>query len=126
MSKDDFYVTEGNVFEDLGLEDSAELTARSDLLSEINQLIRNSGIPQKEIAKILHITPSKVSMLMTGKLSAFSADSLMRYLTLLGCSVEIKVQSRPIVNRPIRRGNMVVRRNRPRKARKKRVSAVKR
>ncbi|HSX11269.1 MAG TPA: helix-turn-helix transcriptional regulator [Chlamydiales bacterium] len=114
MTKKEFHVTDGNVFEDLGLKDFEELTARSDLLSEVNRLILNSKLKQKEIAKILGITPPKVSMLTTGKLSAFSTDTLMKYLTLLGCSIEIKVNSKSSFTRNTRKGRMTVRRNNPR------------
>jgi predicted XRE-type DNA-binding protein len=111
MSKEEFHVTEGNIFEDLGLKDSEGLTARSDLLSEINHLIRSSKLTQKEIAKMLGITPPKVSMLMTGKLSAFSADTLMKYLTLLGSTIEIKVNHKLAVTRHVKKGHMTVRKN---------------
>jgi hypothetical protein len=35
---------------------------------------------------------TKVSMLVSGKLSALSADSLMHYLFLLGCEIEIRIK----------------------------------
>ena len=105
------HITTGNIFEDLGLKDSEELAARSDLLSEVNRLIRSSKLAQKDIAKVLGISPPKVSLLTTGKLSVFSTDTLMKYLTLLGCSIEIKLKSNVSLGRNIRKGHMTVRRN---------------
>ena len=74
--KEELYVTEDNVFADLGLENPEELLARSELLSEVSRLIKISKLSQKAIAKILGISQPKVSMLVSGKLSAFSAETL--------------------------------------------------
>lgn len=93
MSKEfDYEVTEGNIFEALGREPSAELLARAKLLHQVSGLIKRSGLSQREVAKKLQISQSKVSLLVSGKLSAFSADSLMHYLFLLGCEVEIRIK----------------------------------
>ena len=121
MSTEEYHVTEGNIFEDLGLEEIEELTVRSDLLSEMNQLIQGSKLTQKEISKILGITPPKVSMLTNGKLSAFSTDSLMKYLRLLGCSIVIAVKKGSPLTSRVKRGHMTVKKDRckKRKARKK-------
>lgn len=108
--KEEIHVAEGNIFADLGLENSEELLARSELLSEVSRLINTSTLSQKEIAKILGITQPKVSMLVSGKLSAFSADTLLHYLRLLGCNIEISLKSRHRVSKARSRGKMIVRR----------------
>ena len=87
----DYEVTEDNIFNDLGLDQPEELLARAKLLQEVGSLIKASKLSQKKIAKKLGITQPKVSMLVTGKLSAFSTDSLLHYLALLGCNVKIHV-----------------------------------
>jgi predicted XRE-type DNA-binding protein len=87
-----YEVTEGNVFEALGLDQPDELLARSKLLMRVGSLIENSGLSQKEVAKKLGITQPKVSMLVRGRLSAFSTDTLLHYLSILGCEVEIQVK----------------------------------
>lgn len=81
-----------NVFLDLGLENSDELLVRAKLLNKISTLIHDSGLSQKEVAEKLGIAQPKVSMLVGGRLSVFSTDSLLRYLSLLGCSVQISVK----------------------------------
>lgn len=88
----DFEVTEGNIFADLELDQPEELLARSKLLYEAGELVQRSGLSQKEVAKKLGITQPKVSMLISGRLSQFSTDSLLHYLTILGCKVEIRVR----------------------------------
>lgn len=88
----EYEVSSGNVFADLGLAQSEELQARAKLLNDVSTLIKNSGFSQKDTAKKLGITQPKVSMLVNGQLSAFSADTLIHYLFILGCEVEIRVK----------------------------------
>lgn len=82
--KKDFEVTTDNIFADLGLEQSDELMARAKLLHEVGTLIEASGLSQREVAKKLGISQPKVSMLISGRLSAFSTDTLLHYLSILG------------------------------------------
>lgn len=123
MNEEEFEVTKGNIFEDLGLEEVEDLTVRSDLLSEINQIIRSSKLKQKDVAHLLNISPPKVSMLLNGKLSAFSTDTLMKYLCLLGCSVQILVHGRKPFKSGICRGKFSVARH---KAKSRTHSSLKR
>lgn len=90
--KKDFEVTTGNIFADLGLEQSDELMARAKLLLEVGTLIKASGLSQREVAQKLGISQPKVSMLISGRLSAFSTDTLLHYLSILGCDVQIHVR----------------------------------
>lgn len=119
--KEKVFVSIDNIFADLGLKNSEELKARSDLMSEVVQIIRSSGLSQKEIAVILGISAPKVSALMTGKINDFSNDTLVNYLTLLGCNVEIRVLPQRKVSRAIKKGNLLVKRPvvRKRRARSK-------
>lgn len=97
MSKDkdkekDYEVTEGNVFAALEIDRPEEELAKAKLLRQVSALIKNSGLSQKEVARRLGITQPKVSMLVNGRLSQFSTDSLLHYLSILGCEVEIRVK----------------------------------
>ena len=113
------FVTMDNIFADLGLKNAEELKARSDLISEVVAIIRNSGLSQKEIAEILKISAPKVSALMTGKINDFSNDTLVNYLTLLGCNVEIRVLPQRRVSRSAKRGEVKVKRTSVRRRRAK-------
>src|SRR5262249_47226241 len=95
----------------LGLKNAEDLKVRSDLLSHLAEMIKTSELSQKEIAEILGISQSKVSMLVSGKLSAFSADTLLQYLRTLGCNIDIQVQSRIPLVKSVRSGRMTVHRN---------------
>lgn len=88
----DYEISTGNVFADLGLKQPDELLARAKLLYEVGSLIKASKLSQAEIAQKLEISQPKVSMLVSGRLSAFSTDTLLHYLSLLGCNVEIRVR----------------------------------
>lgn len=94
MSKKEveYEVSEDNIFADLGLKQSDELMARAKLLSDVGSLIKASKLSQVEIALKLGISQPKVSMLVSGRLSAFSTDTLLHYLSLLGCNVEIRIR----------------------------------
>ncbi len=104
------HLSTDNIFADLGLKNAEELRARSDLMSEVVTIIRNSGLSQKEIAEILEVSAPKVSALMTGKINDFSNDTLVHYLTLLGCNVEIRVIPQRRISRAIKRGKVHVKR----------------
>jgi len=121
--KDKMIVSTDNIFADLGLSDSEEMQTRSDLMSEVVNIIRKSDLPQKEIAKLLEISAPKVSSLMSGKINDFSNDTLMHYLTLLGCNIEIKVVPKHQVSKSVKRGKMKVKR--PAARRRKTNSASK-
>lgn len=105
----DYEVSSGNVFADLELDQPEELLARSKLLNSVSYLIKNSGLSQKEVAAKLEISQPKVSMLVQGKLSAFSTDTLIHYLAILGCDVQIRVKKPRSRNRILRhRGRIAV------------------
>ncbi len=87
----DYEVDEGNIFAAIGRKDADELVARSELLDEVGNLIEKSGLTQHQAAKKLGIKQSKVSMLINGHLSEFSTDTLLHYLSILGCKVEIRL-----------------------------------
>lgn len=93
MTKEKKYeIDETDAFTALGRKNAKDLLIRSDLLEKVEDLIEKSGISQREVGKKLGITQSKVSALVNGRVSEFSMDSLLNYLAILGCVVEIHVQ----------------------------------
>jgi predicted XRE-type DNA-binding protein len=87
-----------NIFSDLGLLDAEELSAKAKLLKKVCVLIHSTGMTQKQIAERLGISQPKVSNLLSGRLSAFSSDTLLHYLALLGCDVQIKIKPPKFIN----------------------------
>ncbi len=88
----EYEVTAGNILADLGLDLPEELLAKAKLLHEVSGLIKASQLSQKDVAEKLGITQPKVSLLVSGQLSAFSTDTLLHYLSVLGCEVQIRVK----------------------------------
>src|ERR1700676_4835186 len=85
----------GNVFADIGLTNPEERLAKADLGIRIASAIRARRLTQARAARIFKIDPPKVSRLLRGRLSGFSTERLMHFLTLLGRDIEIVVKTAP-------------------------------
>lgn len=85
----------GNVFADLGLPEPEDDRTKADLIHKVADIIRRRELSQSEAAALLGIDQPKVSAIMRGKISGFSADRLLRYLALLGHSVCISISPDP-------------------------------
>jgi len=81
----------GNVFADIGLKDADELLLKAKLVAKVAQLIEKKGLTQAEIARRTGLDQPKVSRLLHGQLSGFSADRLFGILNRLGHSVEVRI-----------------------------------
>jgi predicted XRE-type DNA-binding protein len=88
-------VSSGNVFADLGLENSDELLVKAELARKISNIITKQHITQAKAAELLGIDQPKISALINGKLSGFSTVRLFRFLNALGRDVEIVVKAKP-------------------------------
>ncbi len=81
----------GNVFADLGLPDPEHDLTKANLVHAIGDIIRDRSMSQKDAAELLGVDQAKVSALLRGRISGFSTDRLMRFLTRLGHNVNIVV-----------------------------------
>ena len=81
----------GNVFADLGFEDAEERLLKAELATKIAQLIEKKGWTQAQTAERTALDQPKVSRLLRGQLSGFSADRLFAILNRLGHSVEVRI-----------------------------------
>ncbi|MFZ3139727.1 helix-turn-helix domain-containing protein [Polaromonas sp.] len=84
----------GNVFADLGLPDPDERQLRVQLAIRLNDLLKAEGLTQAAAAKLLGIAQPHVSELKNYKLSRFSSERLLHYITLLNRDVEIFIRPR--------------------------------
>lgn len=84
----------GNVFEDLGLPDAAELDTKVRLAVEINRLIAAQRLTQVTAAARLEVSQPKISALKNYRLEGFSVERLMSFLLALGQDVEIRITPR--------------------------------
>jgi predicted XRE-type DNA-binding protein len=87
-------VTEGsrNVFVDLGLPNPEQDLLKARLTLQIYRILKDSGMTQVQIAKILGVQQPQVSLLMRNRGGNFSIGRLMEFLTALRQDVEITVR----------------------------------
>jgi predicted XRE-type DNA-binding protein len=87
-------VTEGsgNVFAELGLPNPEQELLKARLTLQIYAILKDSGMTQVEIAKILGVQQPQVSLLMRNRAGNFSVGRLMEFLTALRQDVEITVR----------------------------------
>jgi len=88
------HVTEatGNVFADLNLPNPEQELLKAQLTLQIYTILKNSGMTQVQIAKILGVQQPQVSLLMRNRAGNFSVGRLMEFLTALRQDVEITVR----------------------------------
>jgi predicted XRE-type DNA-binding protein len=85
---------EGNVFADLGFEpeEAANLLIRTELMTEIEHVIEQRGLRQKEAALLFGVSQPRISDLVRGKIDTFTIDSLVTMLAHAGIAIELKVR----------------------------------
>lgn len=86
---EDIEVTVGsdNVFADLGVAEPEEELAKAQLAGHIRAAITRRKFTQARAAALTGLDQPKVSALINGRLSGFSSDGLLRYLTTLDLGV---------------------------------------
>ena len=89
----EYFEGSGNVFADLEVENADMELAKAELAFAIRSHIRARDLTQKQAALLLHTDQGKISAIMSGKVSGYSYDRLMRYLKKLNCDVTITVKS---------------------------------
>jgi predicted XRE-type DNA-binding protein len=82
----------GNVFADIGVAHPERVLARARIMSRIAELIKERSLTQKAAGALLDLPQSKVSCLMSGKLSLFSLEHLFEMLNALDRDVEIIIR----------------------------------
>ena len=101
----EFARSSGNVFADLGLPNPEERLAKAELARQIRAIIEERRLTQVQASAILGIAQPNVSNLTRGRLSGFSVERLMEFLTLLGNDVRIVVTP---LSAPNERGQITV------------------
>jgi predicted XRE-type DNA-binding protein len=88
------HASRGNVFADLGLPDAEEAKAKASLAQRISEVIALKELTQVQAASLLGIDQPKISHLLRGRLTGFSTDRLLKYLTLLDQDFQIVIRSK--------------------------------
>jgi predicted XRE-type DNA-binding protein len=84
----------GNVFADLRFADAQERMLKAQLAAKIAEMIRRKGWTQARAAEVIGLDQPKVSHLLRGRLSGFSAERLFAILNRLGHSVEVRISAK--------------------------------
>jgi predicted XRE-type DNA-binding protein len=89
-----FEPSSGNIFVDLGFSqpEAANLYVRGQLALEIRKLIQANGWSQREAARKMEIAQPRVAEVMKMRIENFSIDTLVNYLSKLGCKVSMVVE----------------------------------
>jgi len=73
---------------------AAILTLRSDIMSQIIEIVRAKGWTQAEAAKMCGTTQPRISALMNGKFNDFSLDALVKIAGHLDLDIDISLSER--------------------------------
>jgi predicted XRE-type DNA-binding protein len=99
MKNKNFETSSGNIFADLGMPNPEERLAKVKLVMQINLIMEERGLNQKDAAKLLGIDQPKISALSTGQLAGFSIQRLFRFLHTLGQDIAINITPRIAADR---------------------------
>ena len=79
----------GNVFADLGIETNEDEVLKFAIAAAITNIVKKRELKQADAAQIIGIDQPKMSLLLRGRLTGFSVDRMLKFLTLLGRDVDI-------------------------------------
>jgi predicted XRE-type DNA-binding protein len=93
-NKDDVRIEpgSGNVFADLGRPDAETHLLKAELVTRIDQIIRERRLTQARAAELLGISQPDVSRLLRGNFRDYSVERLLRLMTILGRDVQIVIR----------------------------------
>lgn len=91
----------GNVFADLGFdpEEAENLRVRSRLMIQVEKIIHERGLKQKQAAVLFGVSQPRISELKRGKIDEFTIDSLVNMLGRAGIRIDLTFRS---VEQPVR------------------------
>jgi predicted XRE-type DNA-binding protein len=90
----------GNVFADLGLPNSEERRLKASIVIELRRLIRQRELTQVKAAKLVGVSQPDLSHLLRGDFDDYSAERLMKMLTVFEQDIEIVMKPHRKAGRP--------------------------
>ena len=82
----------GNVFADLGFPDADAHLVKAELVSRIDDIVRDRSITQTEAARLMGLSQPDVSRLLRGDFREYSLERLFRLLNTLGRDIDIVIR----------------------------------
>ncbi len=86
-----YETSSGNIYTDLGLDNSEELQARAMIGYHLISLLKERKLKQREIADLFGIKQPEASHLMNGHFSRFTVDKLLEFLKRMEQKVVISI-----------------------------------
>ncbi|MGA3373700.1 MAG: helix-turn-helix transcriptional regulator [Terracidiphilus sp.] len=80
-----------NVYEQLGFPDAEEMLVKTQLVTQIAEILRERGWSQQQATKVLGLTQPKLSKMLRGQFRGMSEMKMMDCLLRLGRAVKIVV-----------------------------------
>ena len=74
-------------------EEAANLTLRSELMDEIEAIIKQNGWTQAEAAKHCGVTQPRINDLLRGRIARFSIEALVNIASALGRKVRVRLDT---------------------------------
>ncbi len=90
----------GNVFADLGLPNPEARLLKASIVNELHRLIKGRGLTQVKAAKLVGIHQPDLSRLLRGDFDDYSAERLMKMLTVFEQDIEITMKPHGKAGRP--------------------------
>jgi predicted XRE-type DNA-binding protein len=81
-----------NLFADLGYADADAHLLKAELVRRVQHRIEARALTQVQAARLMGVSQPDVSRMLRGHFRDFSAERLLRFLTALGCAVDIVVR----------------------------------
>ncbi len=89
----EYTISCGNIFKDLGIKNAEQKFAKVQLASIIYDLMEVKKLSHEEAANLLGIELSQVFNLKNGHLKEFSLEQLLSFLVILGQKIDILITS---------------------------------
>ncbi len=90
----EFEMSSGNVFADLGFDNAEEMQLKSELVRQINTIIKTRELSTVQARDLLKIDEEMLSNVRRGRLTEISIEHLFRYLNILGRDLEVVLKPR--------------------------------
>jgi predicted XRE-type DNA-binding protein len=74
-------------------EEAANLTARTDLMIQIAQIVKQKGWTQAEAAEQCGVSQPRMNDLIRGRIARFSIDALVNIAAALGRRVRVEIEA---------------------------------
>jgi len=94
MSNQNYTVSTGNIYEDIGLDDSAGMKLKAEAVMILSDVIAAKGMTQAQAAEALGIDQPKISKILRGQFRSISLDKIFSYLNALDKDINIKVSAK--------------------------------